>query len=691
MERETFKNPPKKFRMLQIIHDYYKEGLAKDYDSLGFGGVVANVSHKDYLRSEEGWETFLRCLKDFQAEGMLFWIYDERGYPSGKADGLTLQEHPEYEAMGVFCARTDGKKEIKHKLPPGNILSIIAMPKDNGKFDFSRKVDLSGCHEAGQYEITWTCPDDLEWSVMSFHIDRAYEGTHCVANVSDTLPYINIIDRDAVAHFINLTHEAYRKRCGAELLDYVEAFFTDEPSLMTLYLKKQEGLLPPVPWSRTFREDFLARWGYDIVPEIACLFVDCGERTIYRRLDFWKLVAELVEKNFFGQIQEWCHKNGTASSGHALCEEQIFWHAGFEGDLYRVLRRMDIPGIDLLSSNPTQIARANHIPITKFVSSVAHMSGTDLCMSETSSYIQQVTKQPCSFEQRIGTINLQFVQGLTRVTSYYRLDEFEGGQLRAFNDHIGRLGYMLTGGVHVADIAVFYPIHSFWSVYTPTNGIAYEPPAGELAQRINNEFGALSSELLANQRDFDFVDDEAILSSQIKNGRMEIAGESFCVIVLPNTVVIPLNVYKRIDDFVNSGGWLISLGDLPKMGMNERETISVLQISQRLANSNNTKIVNDIKDVISSLNGILEPDLSLNKPCRELFYLHRKKEGREIYFISNSSDETVEREITFSCKGEPELWHPTTGEIMPIKYRDENGRTLIKLTLKPFEGVILVF
>jgi len=690
-----FKDPPREYRMLQIIHCFYSKEVAETLDKSGYGGVVANVGHDDYLESEEQWDAFLECLADFRDRGMMFWIYDEKGYPSGKAGGLTLQDHPEYECLGVLCARTEGQGTIRHSMPTaeritGAPISVIAAPIHGNQYDLDKKVDLTDQVHQGQSELAWDAPDG-RWGVLSFHVNRMYEGTHCVSNVSDTFPYINIMDRDAVARFMQLTHEAYKQRCGDDIRDYIQAFFTDEPSLMTLYLKKDEGLLPPVPWSRSFTEDFSSKCGYDILDKLPHLFVDCGDETVYTRLNFWKVVAELVEENFYGQIQDWCHANGIASSGHALCEESLFWHAGFEGDLYRDLRRMDIPGMDMLSSDPTTLARANHIPVPKFISSVTHMINSQLCMSETSSYVQKMGKRPCSFEQRMGIVNWQYVLGLTCVTSYYGVDEFSHEERRTFNDHIGRLGSMLTQGRHVVDVAVFYPIHSFWGTYTPTSDLAQLLPHGDKAQRVTGEFGTVSLELLANQRDFDYIDDQAVLEGQIEDGRMSIAGESFKCIVLPNAWVMPADVYGKLEAFVDSGGSLVVLGGLPDTGMGRDETPVVQAISEKLSRSDRVSVVQNVSEVLNAVNSFSGPDLSLNEPCRELFYLHRQQDGREIYFISNSLDEPIQREITLKCTGNPQIWHPTTGEIRSLDCETKNNSVVFRLDLKAFEGIFIVF
>ncbi|MCL5269932.1 MAG: hypothetical protein M1457_05100, partial [bacterium] len=486
--RDNFDRPPYRYRMLQIMHQYgsdrTSEETVKYLDQFGYGGVVTNVSFKDYLDSEENWGAFVRHFGDVRSRGMDAWIYDEKGYPSGKAGGKTMESHPEFESLGVVFARSEGHEAVRHAFPKGERyvgepLLVVALPVTGGVHDLKRAVDLTD-QAPGRAEMTWEAPDGAVWAILSFHRRRMYEGTHCVTNLSDPLPYINIADREAVARFIELTHEAYRRHLGDDRFrQSVQAIFTDEPSLMTAYFKDDPVILPAVPWSRTFREEFRARAGYDIVPHLPALFVDCAgeggaDESLYRRLDFWKVASALIEENFYGQIQDWCRAHGTAASGHALCEEHLYWHVVFEGDLYRDLRRMDVPGMDNLTSHPLELARAEHIPVTKFLSSVTHMTGAAMCMSETSSHVERVYKRPVSFAQRLGTINLQYAQGLTRVTSYYQFQEFSDEERRRFNDHIGRLGAMLTGGRHVADIALFYPVQSMWSALVPTTASVYK-------------------------------------------------------------------------------------------------------------------------------------------------------------------------------------------------------------------------
>jgi hypothetical protein len=721
--RKEFQDPPAKYRMLQITHQPKLDGTLDSLKKYGYGGVASNVGFTNYLQDEEEWQLFLAYMKKCRNLGMDFWLYDEKGYPSGKAGILTLQGHPEYETIGIVCKRTEGRGTLSHLMPAGKrynsqALFICAAPVRNGLYDFSKLIDLTGS-KVINHSLVWTAPDKKDWGVLSFHIKRMYEGTHIVSNVSDTNRYINVLDRDAIERFITLTHEAYKSRAPEETAKYVHAVFTDEPSLMTSYLKDEEGLLPAIPWSRTFRDEFREKYGYDLVPCLPFLFEDGGPETVYRRLDFWGLVSALIEENYYGQIQNWCRANGPAASGHTLLEESLYWHAVYEGNLYRDLRRMDLPGLDMLTSDPMSLARSTQIPVPKFVSSVTHMIGKWENMSETSCHYERTSKIPVSFDMRLATIGYQYALGLTRVTSYYGYNEFSNRERETFNDYTGRLGLVLSKGKHLADVAVYYPIQTLWGYLTPTRKTTWEPPdpmrtetpvsvtkndklylyshiipynpALPIAQRVDAAFGEVSGELLAEQADFDYLDDQAILESAIRDGRFAIAGETFSCLVLPETRIIPLETYRKIKTFVESGGHLVSCGRLPQLGLNTHETKNIRQLSAELKKSNHVKIVARITEVQQAVRTFVKADLTLDKPLRELFYNHRSDDHTDIYFLINLSDQPVTRNITFNAVGRTEKWDPLTGMIHPVSGNQAGHGTTLPMHLDPFQSILIVF
>ena len=211
--QQQFADPPVKYRMLQITHQPNMDGILDSLKKYGYGGVVSNVGFTNYLQDESEWQLFLSYMRRCKELGMDFWLYDEKGYPSGKAGGLTLKDNPEYETMGVVCTRTEGKGTLTLDMPSGPRydsipLFVCAAPVKDGLYDFSKQVDLTALARKNLHKLAWTAPDKGDWGILVFHTRRMYEGTHIVSNISDPNPYINIIDRAAVCSF----HCSYTQR-----------------------------------------------------------------------------------------------------------------------------------------------------------------------------------------------------------------------------------------------------------------------------------------------------------------------------------------------------------------------------------------------------------------------------------------------------------------------------------------------
>jgi hypothetical protein len=77
-----------------------------------------------------------------------------------------------------------------------------------------------------------------------------------------------------------------------------------------------------------------------------------------------------------------------------------------------------------------------------------------------------------------------------------------------------------------------------------------------------------------------------------------------------------------------------------------------------------------------------------------LSYIHKVKEGKDIYFIGNSSDQPVDGWVRLAGGLVPELWNPHDGSIRPAEYQQvpaNNGTaTRVRLQLAPVQSVFIV-
>ena len=120
--KELFANPAKNYRPRKIQHRYSDDhrSLLDSIEEDGYHGLVTNVPFDDGFTSNENnikaFDAFLTSIKE---RGLPYWIYDEHGYPSGKADTLVIKGHPEFKSKGMFMYKrmVFEKTRAKYHLP----------------------------------------------------------------------------------------------------------------------------------------------------------------------------------------------------------------------------------------------------------------------------------------------------------------------------------------------------------------------------------------------------------------------------------------------------------------------------------------------------------------------------------------------------------------------------------------------
>jgi hypothetical protein len=98
-------------------------------------------------------------------------------------------------------------------------------------------------------------------------------------NLDAKLPCPNLLLAAPTERFIALTHEAYARRFPEPLSDWFVATFTDEPSLMSWFLRPMPyGVLP---WADSLPADYATANGRSLERDLPALFVDDGPVTVY--------------------------------------------------------------------------------------------------------------------------------------------------------------------------------------------------------------------------------------------------------------------------------------------------------------------------------------------------------------------------------------------------------------------------
>jgi len=642
---ERFAEPPPSARILRILHKQQDQQEAQDkalqqLAGQGFGGFVCNVAFDGYLDDETKWPAFLRAAHMGKDAGMTLWLYDECGYPSGSARDLTLKGHPEWAARGLLIAETNVfGGAVALALPPGKQVLVAALPRRNGAVALDEAKDLSASVADGK--LLWLAPAG-EWFVVAMTDDLIYEGTHAAVSLAFKKPCINLLMKEPTARFLEVTHDRYAEKLDNNLGKYFASTFTDEPSLMSLWMRPMPYRV--LPWSETLAAEFRKRSGADLLPLLPALVTEAGPRGAKARYDFWNTVAGLVSENYFGQIQTWCHKHGLASGGHLLMEESVVGHVPLYGDFFRCARRLDAPSIDCLTSLPPQVPWF----IARMLSSIADLEERKLTMCEVSDHSQRYRPKGdarpvviVTEDEIRGTCNRLLWGGINTLTSYYAFKDLSDEQLRRLNTQIGRCSTMLKGGHQVSDIAVLYPIESIWPKFIP----AYQGPTSEVgARRIESVFHGVSEALYGADRDFTYVDARALSDSKVKGDALKHGDLRWRVLVLPAIDTLPLSAWENVAQFWRKGGVVIALGALPANSENEYPSPRVQAVARELFGAGEAPCVATNKAggaavllptgmialVPKVIDSLLERDAACSDAKAPVRITHRRVDGHDV-------------------------------------------------------------
>ncbi|MCC6489805.1 MAG: hypothetical protein IT364_20115 [Candidatus Hydrogenedentes bacterium] len=698
-----FANPPADARILKIVHmlpdaPEAQDALLKGLLDAGFGGMATNVSFEGYLETETKWTALLRVLGEAKKAGMSLWLYDEKGYPSGNAGGITMRDHPEWEARGRLiadAASTGGPVSLK--LPPGTLVRAAVFHTSGGVLDLEGATDVSGFIAEGV--LNWEAPRG-NWRVMIITEDVLYEGTHAAVSLADKLPYINLLMPEPTARFLEVTHAAYTKRLGDDLGKWFVATFTDEPSLMSLYFQRQEWRV--IPWSPELPAEFEKRRGYALDPVIPALAADAGPKGCAARYDYWLTVGELVSENYFGQIRDWCRPHQIQSGGHLLLEEPLLMHVPLYGDFFRCIRKLDAPSMDCLTSIPEEVPWY----VARLIGSAADLEGRAVTMSETSDHSQRYRPKGDERPVRVvtedeirGTLNRQLVNGINTFTSYYSFDGLSTEQLIRINEWTGRCATALRGGCQVSDIAMLYPIESAWVHFAPAHRMVEDSPVE--ARRIEQVYRAASEDLFTTGRDFTYINSQTLVDGRVENGVLRYGKFAWRVIVLPSVDTLPLQAWKQLALFEQSGGVVLALSRRPENSEEDFPSTDAQALADEMFGtgvdgvSTHTNMAGGggvflprgsegmLPDV---LDAILARDVHVGATKPPIRATHRSIDGNEIYFLINDSAQPWEGKVTLAAQGAGERLDPATGTITPVDAAQD-----IPVQLGPYGGVLFRF
>jgi len=639
--------------------------ILRDLDAIKARGVRSVLIEAGYEMSapylSPGWFDLARIAVDqARRRGMRVWVEDEGKYPSGFAGGKFSAERPDLRMQGVVVAEriaVAAGETVSRKLPPETVSAVAVNLDDNS-------IQLLDVRSG---ELRWTAPAQGKWQVLVVEHQFRTSVTRAVSNPTrgkdDTNSLCDYLNPEATRQFLAWTHEQYKKAFGAEFGRTFLGFMGDEPDFAHM------------PWTPKLPAEFERRKGYDARPWLASFFAThLSDEARRVKADYWDVWSDLFRENFFRVQADWCAANNVEYMVHLNNEHIMPSLVRSEGDYFKDMRYVQIPGIDTIWN---QIWPGNVADFPKYASSAAHVFGRPRAFSE--SFAAYRTRPDAA--QAKWVMDYQLVRGINlflvmmypssaagrTVRGWIASDEFPGVAA-----YVNRAAYLLSQGRPAAPIALYHPTSSLWM--------------GDEA--ANKSVLDVARKLLERQRDFDFVDEQALSSIlTLEGGALKnLSGQRYRAVIVPSVSVISKAALERLRSFAEAGGRVIFLGREPSLVVEKTFLKAAGPPDLGWA------IREPAADLTSrTMEALPKPDVALDRPCPVVKALHRRWNDADLYFFFNESPEKQSREAILAGSGTAQLWDAASGRIEALAgASSENGAVRVPLVLERYETKFIV-
>ncbi len=488
--------------------------------------------------SDEWWEIFKGVCQDAKELGVYLWFYDQIGFSGANIQGEIVKEHPEYVGQSIERVVVDAAASTVLECPAGGRpLRAFALKLNvqGEPVGIPQVLPLDGTR------VVWPGATETHRIMLVYTVDRGFD-------------YYN---PEACAHLIDTIHGAFDRHVGEYLGDVIVGSFQDE--------------LPSMPlWGPRFAEEFRTRRGYDILDHLPALWEDYGEVSDRVRFDYHTTRADLCEEAFFQPLYKWHEdrgllcgfdQQGPVRQGNPQRSVEIY------ADYMRTHRWFSAPGTD-------------HHGHAKIHSSLAHLYG------RPRSWIEAFHSSGWggTLEETFDWLVPWLRAGANLYDPHAVYYSTRGGwwewappstcwrqpywkHYRQFAEAVSRLCAALSEGVHECDVGILFPTStvqagSMRSGLTPWAHQAHEAYRSLVGSMIWHSFrlGILDQD----RRDYDVLDDASVQRAKVEKGSLCIAGERYRAIILPSCVVLDHRTARVLLEFVESGGRLVAVGDLPR-------------------------------------------------------------------------------------------------------------------------------
>jgi len=650
--------------------------------------------HNDWL-GPRWYEDLAICLAAAKKHNLTMWIFDEKWWPSQMIGGKVP---PEYGSKYLVAdaAPVDGPKAYAADGfgGPRFIGAVAGKEAEGGAIDGESLVDLGPKIRNGK--LAWNAPAG-KWRVMKFTW-----GLKGAKGMQQRWVSVDGASRDCVEWFLKTVYQPHYDRFKDDFGKTIKGYFYDEPETQGDWGREVMTMLAErkIDWKKPF---------------VAWKFRLAGDEQAAAKYQYGDAFAEAWGRTMYGGMSEWCRAHKVISMGHFMEHDWEYLSPQLcAGNMFQLLKYSDMGGIDLVCQQfyPGQ-KKPGLWQMAKLGSSVTHMyaKADDITMCEMfGAYGQDITYPQMKWltdQMQVRGVNFMIPHSFNP-KSPYDTDcppyFYNGGceprypLYRVYADYTSRLSLLLSGGRHVAPVAILFLGNS--------KHVGKAVPPEVMTTALDDV------QLDSDWMPYDVFEGDAKLAGK----EIKLHQESYRVLIVPPVEVIPYGALAKAKEFFDAGGIVVGYGFLPTksatLGKTAKDIAALteavwgagdpgLAVRKTSAAGGRSYLLPE-KPKPEELKAVLTGDAGVH-PAMEvlegetsgwLHVLHRVKAGRDAFLICNQNHQGAARHFKFraTAAGVPEWWDAMRNEISALPYKRVGPETVeFEMTLEPSESALVIF
>lgn len=682
----------------------------------GIGAVCVEARPHDGFCKESWWHDMDIVIDEAKKHDMKIWILDDKHFPTGYANGLVAEKYPERKktyitttVADVFGSGGYQTLEVSRMLRPTIGYWEIGNPVDmeeRAKNKILAVVAIRCAEGCLFHEDTIDLTEKVDGDYVNFELPKGQWRVHVIYKTKtdggdDT--YINMIDRESASTQIEAVYEPHYKQYKEEFGKTIAGFFSDEPQFGNIkevcFDAKLGKLKMPLPWSDELQQMMEEKYGSEYVNYLPYLFEETEkkDKQMQIRFDYMDFVSRLYQKNFSEQIGDWCRAHGVEYIGHVVEDNGAHSRLGMGAAHYfRAMAGQDMAGIDVIGGQvvygaPTQTRKQMTVIDGEFFHYALGKMGASCGQLDPKKKGRTMCELFGAYGWKFGVRDMKYlldhllVKGINYLVPHaFSMAEYPDidcpphfyargnnpqfpyfAELMKYGNRMCRL---LSGGLHVASVAVLYDGEADWAgEHMPMQKVCRELLEHQL------DFNIVSRDMLTHLEDY---------NGKVENNALHMNGMTFEALIVPYTEQIPADFVEFVKEHA------------------EFPVIFIDKLPERTANGENPETlagceVLELAELSAELKEKKMFDILVDTEFKDLSFYHYVKEGQNLFvFLNESAEDKFAGHVTIPTEQDVmyyDVWKQEyKGAVSdPAILKDERA-VYVSMELEPGECVVLV-